>query len=502
MACIDAELGDGLAAVAGLTDCNPFTPERIELERRVLGAEFVPFGAVWAADADAGEFDPNLPRLRERVEEIVGDAYAQLCAGAAVSAALQAHYRHAVFYLLWLRTEDALAALIKPRPDERPAERRVVAYERFAADAAELLQPVGGAGLDTAHIFAIGFQARRAFHHIFRKIFGGTAPAARLRATVWQSIFTRHPQRYRSRFYTCMADIPTLIAGESGTGKELVARAIGLSQYIPFDARSLTFAAAHDDGFAPVNLAALSAALIESELFGHRRGSFTGAIEDHRGWLERCAPHGAVFLDEIGELDGAIQVKLLRVLQSREFSRIGETTPRRFAGKVIAATHRDLEAQIEAGRFREDFYYRICADRICMPTLREQLAANPEDLRSLALIVARNMGGAEQAEWLAGEVERVVRSDLGIDYPWPGNIRELEQCARDVLVHGEYRARRAPAVVDADGLAAAMRAGALSAEAMLQRYAELVYSAAGNLQETARRLGIDWRTVRAWLGMK
>ena len=102
--------------------------------------------------------------------------------------------------------------------------------------------------------------------------------------------------------------------------------------------------------------------MIESELFGHRRGAFTGAVEDRSGWLETCGPHGAVFLDEIGELDAAIQVKLLRVLQSRTFQRIGETKPRRFEGKVIAATNRDLDEEIGAGRFRSDLYYRLCAD--------------------------------------------------------------------------------------------------------------------------------------------
>jgi hypothetical protein len=134
-----------------------------------------------------------------------------------------------VFYLLWLRNEDALAALIKTPLPERPPGRRLTAYDRFAADAVELLVPLGEPGFDPAHIFAVGFQARRAFHHTFRKIFGSSLPAARLRATVWQSIFTPHPERYRNGLHDRMADIPTLITGESGTGKELVARAIALT---------------------------------------------------------------------------------------------------------------------------------------------------------------------------------------------------------------------------------------------------------------------------------
>ena len=113
-----------------------------------------------------------------------------------------------------------------------------------------------------------------------------------------------------------MGDVTTLVTGPSGTGKELVARAIGLSRYIPFDAEGQAFADDTPRSFVPLNLSALSPTLIESELFGHRRGAFTGAVADRAGWLETCPPRGTVFLDEIGELDPAIQVKLLRVLQS------------------------------------------------------------------------------------------------------------------------------------------------------------------------------------------
>jgi transcriptional regulator with AAA-type ATPase domain len=500
---MDGEVRSALAAVAALTDCNPFLPERIALEQRILGPAFLPVGTVWRAEGDADLFDPNLPRLRERVTEVVGTAHAHLAAHPVAAAAdLADDYRNAVLYLLWLRYEDPWYALIDPA-GSRGALRTVSWYPRFARDAGELLAPLREAPVDPAHLFALGFQARRAFHHVFRQIFGATLPAARLRANVWRSIFTRDLARYRRAFYQRMADIPTLITGESGTGKELVARAIALSQYIPFDGAAQTFAADPDGGCAAVNLAALSPTLIESEMFGHHRGAFTGAVEDRAGWFERCGPHGAVFLDEIGELDAAIQVKLLRVLQSREFHRIGETDARRFAGKVIAATHRDLPAAIAAGRFREDLYYRLCADVIEMPTLREQVAANPDDLRTLILIVARRIAGADEAEWLADEVHRWVLAELGLAYPWPGNIRELEQCVRNVLVRGEYRPRDGhaqPATPDAaDALAAAFRRGAFSADQLVQRYVEVVYAETGSMQETARLLGIDWRTVRARL---
>ena len=149
--------------------------------------------------------------------------------------------------------------------------------------------PADGEPVDPAHLFALGFQARRAFHHIFRQIFGASLPAARLRARVWRSVFTHNVRRYRTVLYDRMDDIPTLITGESGTGKELVARAIALSRYVPFDARTHAFAADPGAGFWAVNLSALSPTLIESELFGHRRGAFTGAVLDRPGWLVRPA---------------------------------------------------------------------------------------------------------------------------------------------------------------------------------------------------------------------
>ena len=191
MALIESGERSVVAAVAALTDCNPFVPERIELEKRILGAAFVPIGVVWFAEGDAGVFDPNLGRLRERVEQLATLLHTRLTAGTEATSEEQADYRGLVFYLLWLRYEDDWLALIKANNGDRAALKTVSFYERFARDAAHFLSPLPGY-TDPAHLFAVGFQARRAFDHIFRKIFGASLPAARLRAAVWQSIFTRY----------------------------------------------------------------------------------------------------------------------------------------------------------------------------------------------------------------------------------------------------------------------------------------------------------------------
>jgi transcriptional regulator with GAF, ATPase, and Fis domain len=156
-----------------------------------------------------------------------------------------------------------------------------------------------------------------------------------------------------------MDETATLVLGATGTGKERVARAIGLSRYVPFDPDKARFTEGHAASFHGVNLSAFAPAVIESELFGHGRGAFTGAVADRRGWLELG---GTLFLDEIGEIGEDLQVKLLRVLQERCYQRVGETEDQRFTGKIIAATHQDLAGRIHEGTFRLDLYMRICAE--------------------------------------------------------------------------------------------------------------------------------------------
>jgi transcriptional regulator with PAS, ATPase and Fis domain len=320
--------------------------------------------------------------------------------------------------------------------------------------------------------------------------------SARLRAAVWQSIFTCDMRRYRRALYSRMGDITTLITGPSGTGKELVARAIGLSRYIPFDPKAKRFATDFARCFYPINLSALSPTLIESELFGHKKGAFTGAVADRAGFFELCSADGAVFLDEIGDLDPAIQVKLLRVLQTRVFQRIGDPADRRFEGKVVAATNRDPAKEMQEGRFREDLYYRLCSDVIVTPALRDQLEGSPEQLHNLLLFITRRVAGPEEAETLAEEVARWIRENLDPDYAWPGNVRELEQCVRNIMVRKAYQPSKTPALKPREVFLHAIGAGSLTADELLQQYCTLVYAETGSYQETSRRLNLDRRTVK------
>src|SRR5262249_44682392 len=147
-------------------------------------------------------------------------------------------------------------------------------------------------------------------------------------------------------------------------GKGTAAAAIGRSGWIPFDERSGRFAESFTKAFVFINLSQYPEALLESELFGHRKGAFTGAVESHEGLFARCSPHGAIFRDEIGELPATVQIKLLQVLQERVFSPVGSHEKHRFRGRVVAATNRAIHDLRQKGAFRDDFFYRLCSDII------------------------------------------------------------------------------------------------------------------------------------------
>lgn len=476
-----------LERFSALARSNPFLPERIAREREALGEDFEDGSSVWSKHLDRR--NPNVSKIAARAEPVAEKLRSRLVAGASPNEEELRLYEELVFYLLYGRYDrELVGAMTNPN---------VSFYAEFKKQARHYL----GAALSSRqiedalpHWFAFLFQIRRASHHIFEFILGSSMPAAELRGAVWQSIFTHDLRRYRRSLFDKMGDLATLVTGPSGTGKELVARAIGASRYVPFDSKTHRFAIDPRRTFFPLNLSALPSTLVESELFGHRRGAFTGALADRKGWLEVCPRLGTVFLDEIGELEPAIQVKLLRTLESREFQPLGETKSLRFEGKIVAATNRDLAAGMHAGGFRPDFYYRLCSDLIATPSLEEQLRDRPSDLEDLVRFISRRIVGELEAEAVTEEVISWIRQSLPRDYPWPGNVRELEQSVRNVLVRREYRPRLGD--FERTWLVEATE-GRLTAEELLEHYCSLVYERNGSYVETAKRLGLDRRTVKA-----
>jgi len=212
------------------------------------------------------------------------------------------------------------------------------------------------------------------------------------------------------------SDCNVLIRGESGTGKEMVARAIHHSS--PRTERP----------FVAINCAAIPEALLESELFGHEKGAFTGAIAIKKGKLE-AAGDGTVFFDEIGEMAPSLQAKLLRVLQQREFERLGGNRFLPFAARVLAATHKNLEQAIKSGEFRQDLYYRLNVVAITLPPLRE----HRDDIPLLALYFAAKYAEKSRRPFkgISGEARKLL-----MNYTWPGNVRELENAIEHAIVLG------------------------------------------------------------------
>jgi len=210
------------------------------------------------------------------------------------------------------------------------------------------------------------------------------------------------------------SDANILILGESGTGKELIARTIHNNS--PRRAKP----------FVSLNCAALTDSLLESQLFGHLRGAFTGAIMNQKGLLEE-ADGGTLFLDEIGDVSAAVQAKLLRVIQERDFIPLGSTKPKKVDVRFVAATNKDLQQEVGAGRFREDLYYRLNVISLTVPPLRER----PEDLEPLARHFLRRFAARMKKELFDLEPAAL---ELLHGYHWPGNVRELENVIERAVI--------------------------------------------------------------------
>lgn len=366
----------------------------------------------------------------------------------------------------------------------------------------DILRDLEGHGFTPAEAdryLALFFQMRRAFFFISTTLIGISPCMQQLRARLWNTIFSHDIGIYADLLWDRLEDFSTLLLGETGTGKGLVAAAIGRSGFIPYERQAKRFQASFTEAFLALNLSQYPEQLIESELFGHARGAFTGAVQARHGIFARSSPHGAVFLDEIGEVSIPVQVKLLRVLQERTFTPVGSDRQQRFAGRVIAATNRDMRQLRASGKFRKDFFYRLSSDVVTIPPLRKRLSQCPEELDLLAAHLLARIAGRQSARLQERVLEALHGSPLE-QHLWPGNVRELEQAIRRILLHGEYRPDHAERISGAPADLAGLLAGRTpSARELTATYCRLLYDRYGTYQEVARRTGLDRRTVRKYL---
>ena len=464
---------------------NPFTDERLAIDAKIAGQP---------GKSVRSEFDTQIsPRFRQMWASLGEDVRFTDFEGKDADLLM-----HAMLFDTFWHYSGALDTLI--------VEQIEALLVPFAPKVLTRLRQWGFTPEQARRFFGICYQIRRAYFFIDRDLPGPSESMQKLRQRLWVNIFTNNIELYENHLWSRMEDFSTFLLGETGTGKGTAASALGRSGWIPFDEESKRFAESFTQLFVPINLSQFTESLIESELFGHVKGAFTGAVKDHEGVFERCHRYGAIFLDEIGEVSIPVQIKLLNVLQEREFSPVGSHKTLRFGGRVIAATNRSVHQQREDGTFRDDFFYRLCSDIIVMPTLRQRIEEDPRELEILVSYIARRIVGQDHGALVARVLE-VIEDNLGMDYPWSGNVRELEQCVRRVILTGRYTPDpKSKLSQEHEGGASDAWVGDMSEsgwtlQELTARYCAELYEKLGTYEAVAAALDIDRRTVKKYVVM-
>ncbi len=470
--------------VAEAAFANPFSAERLELDRQIAGVD--------AADSRDNLVDRAVAKVGERLAGLAARREADLSLYTGDDREI---LRIVFLFDVYHRFRKEFDAFILRQIEAGDTPCNIPFAGVIFAD-------LGRYGFDAGESrrnFAIFYQIRRAFYFIENSLIGLAPSMQALRFQLWNNVFTSHIGWYDSHLWNRMEDFSTLLLGETGTGKGAAAAAIGRSGFIPFDEKTGCFSESFTRNFIAINLSQYPESLLESELFGHKKGAFTGAIENHAGVFSRCTPHGSIFLDEIGDVAIPVQIKLLQILQERTFSPVGSHDRLRFNGRVIAATNRPLRELRQQGAFRDDFYYRLCSDIITVPPLRQRLQEEPRELGALVANILKRMIGPA-GEPMAPMICAALDEGPGLDYPWPGNVRELEQAVRRIILTRRYQGdTQKPAPCAKTQLLAEMETGALDAQSLLARYCRLLHERHGTYEEVARRTGLDRRTVKKYI---
>ena len=378
--------------------------------------------------------------------------------------------------------------------NEQLKEREKVSPFEQGLDIIRELTEWGFKRKDAIDYLGLFFQLRRAFYLLEREVVGESPVMQYLKEKVWQNLFTHKLQWYLEHLWGEMEHFSTLILGETGVGKTAIARVIGCSGYIPYEPKTKCFKENFLTIFQAINLSQFPASLMESELFGHSKGAFTGAIENRKGIFDRCSPHGSIFIDELGEISRDLQVKFLNVLQDRCYTPVGSGERRTFKGRIIGATNQNIHDLVRGGRFRQDLYYRLCPDIIEIPPLRSRLKEYPGELM---LILNRLISRVSPSvpKKLVEQIEKQLYRSVGKDYDWPGNIRELEQAVRRISLTGCYE----PIDLQNKQAENGLYEEKPTAKALLKNYAAYLYQDLDTFEAVARTMGLDTRTVKKHL---
>ncbi len=480
---LSAEEQHFFKTIYNISFANPFSSLREKLDNRI--AEIFPSTSLPESKA----------RCQKEVDEKIKDLERQ---GRANINAYHGEDREIItmvfLFDLFHKFRDDFDQLIKDQILAQDTSVRVP----FAEKAMHILYKKGFHSKLISHYFAISYQLRRAFYFISKALVGSSFSMKKLKKHLWYNIFTYNLDLYNKFLWNKMEDFSTLILGETGTGKGTAAQAIGRSGYIPFDEKKQCFTQSFTRAFSSLNLSQYPETLLESELFGHTKGAFTGAVDNHQGMFDRCSPHGSILLDEIGEIPNHVQIKLLRILQERTFSPVGTHAISRFNGRVIAATNRSRQDIIDGKVFRDDFYYRLCSDIIEVPPLRVRIQEKSSELDELLDFTIERMTGTH-SKILNLKVKRIIDRQLGKYYQWPGNVRELEQCVRSVLLRRDYKGKQKNSnqfVSLEQELLNGISNNTIKISDLLSGYCKLSYDKVGTYEKEAQLTGMDRRTIK------
>jgi DNA-binding NtrC family response regulator len=474
---------DFFRIVATIAFCNPFKAESLALYCKIAGGLY-----------DAGEVlrKKILTKVKERLHKISINGKINWRAYGGED---RDNLRMTVLYIAYYKYINEFDKLIARQIETGNVSCPVP----FARDALKYLRKNNFSNEEALHNLAFFYQLARAWYFIYHGLIGQSRSMEKLRSHLWHCIFTFDSRWYEKLLWNRMEDFSTFLVGETGTGKGTAAKAIGRSGFIPFDEQKGCFVESFTSNFIEINLSQFPESLIESELFGHKKGSFTGAIGDHQGVFSRCSQHGAIFLDEIGDISIPVQIKLLKVIQERNFSAVGSHDKLYFHGRVIAATNKSLDELRKHGTIRDDFYYRLCSDIIHVPSLRRQIAEDHNAIKILLDHVVQKIIGGPAPE-LQKLVLEIIDKEIGLNYHWPGNVRELEQATRRILLTRQYRGDKPGAPASrTDQLHQEIDEGAISAQGLLSSYCTILYQRHGTYEEVARITKLDRRTVKKYI---
>ncbi len=404
-----------LAGASALIMANPFEITRQQVAALVPTSALISIGDHHAITALLPELTTRLDRLNQRnagsLAQYVGEERQWLA--------------DAWLFRGYHRFLPELDRLIE-RELAHPGQPATVS---FAGEVLSLLREQGFDEAEATRYLGLFYQLRRAYHFIGGDLIGSSPCMKELRRALWNNVFGRDIRVYDRYLWNRMEDFSTLLLGETGSGKGSAAAAIGRSVYIPFDPASKRFQHRFTDTFIAVNLAEFPESLIESELFGHRKGAFTGAVEDHQGVFARCSPCGSLFLDEIGDMSLSAQAKVLRALQENRITRVGGEKDIKVNVRILAATNKDLRKEIENNNFREDLYHRLSVILIHVPALNDRKDDIPLLVEHFSKLICEEQGMPVRS-FDKGALKALQELN------WTGNIRELRNVVERLLILG------------------------------------------------------------------